>query len=79
MLAKKIRVLQFIGVNSFIYYAFHKSIFASFSVVEQVVGFTIPETIEWIVFTVLASAILTGVAHFINCYTPWMLGKIRKG
>lgn len=79
MLAKKLRILQYIGVNSFIYYAFHKSVFASFSAVEQVVGFTIPETIEWIVFIVLASAILASVAHLINCYTPWMLGKIRKG
>lgn len=75
------RILKYIGVNSFIYYAFHKSLFLIYDKLIENFGISFFETvnvnIKGSVYVALSILIIAVFAWLINNYAPWIMGRTR--
>lgn len=67
------RVLKFVGQNSFIFYAFHGTMFSLISK-----AFVADTVISGIIYVIIGMCLCSIIAWLINKYTPWMLGRIVK-
>lgn len=75
-LINTIKVLSYIGKNTLVYFAFHSCLYVTFS---KMLSITSKDgsNILGIVYVVLSSVILAGIAWAVNKYTPWMLGRFE--
>lgn len=72
------KALTFIGRNSFIYYAFHKVLYATFDKILLIVGIVSSQSINWWLYIIISCFILWIVSNIINRYMPWMLGRFKS-
>lgn len=72
---KKLRFLSFLGKNTFLYYAFHGTVFSVLALLlEKTIGKSYGFSVLKIVLTIFVCA---GICTAVNHYAPWMLGKSK--